>query len=133
MGRPIFPSWGGRVSTSELYTSWLFGFLYCFNNNSKRHHSIDEYFKQKRTIGHCYRTIIFRRFIDLNPFRPSDESCSDWAENFRVALFIYLKNILFYAPIFYLALLKSYQQFCKLYFWIFLQCTGTKLFYRQCF
>ncbi len=55
----------------------------------------------------------------VNPLRPSAESCSDWAENFRVALFIYLKNILFNAFIFYLAPLKSYQRFCELNFLIF--------------
>jgi hypothetical protein len=44
----------------------------------------------------------------VNPLTPSRESCSDWAENFSVASFNYLKNIMFYALIFYLALLKSY-------------------------
>jgi hypothetical protein len=29
----------------------------------------------------------------VNPFRPSNKNCSDWAETFRVALFLYLKNI----------------------------------------
>jgi hypothetical protein len=44
----------------------------------------------------------------LNPLRPSGESCSDLAEIFSMASFNFLKNILFYTLIFYLALLKSY-------------------------
>ncbi len=42
------------------------------------------------------------------PFKTEPESGSDSAENFWVASFIYLKNILFYDLIFFLALSKSY-------------------------
>jgi hypothetical protein len=44
----------------------------------------------------------------FNPLTTNAKSCSDLAEIFSVASFIYLKNIIFYALIFYLALLKSY-------------------------
>jgi hypothetical protein len=49
-----------------------------------------------------------QRFLNLNPLTPSGESCSDLAENVSMTSFHYLKNILFYTLIFYLALLKSY-------------------------
>ncbi len=42
------------------------------------------------------------------PLTTNAKSCSDLAEIFSVGSFIYLKNIIFYALIFYLALLKSY-------------------------
>jgi hypothetical protein len=42
----------------------------------------------------------------------------------------YLKKYPILCFDFYLALLKCYQRFWKLYFWIFLQCTGTKVFSR---
>jgi hypothetical protein len=45
---------------------------------------------------------------NVNPLTTNAKSCSDWAEIFSIASFIYLKNIIFYALIFYLALLKSY-------------------------
>ncbi len=46
---------------------WVF--LYCFNNNSRRCHSIEEDFKQKKiTLRHCYRNTFFLRFIDLKNF-----------------------------------------------------------------
>ncbi len=47
------------------------------------------------------------------------KSCSDLAEIFSVTSFIYLKNIIFYTFIFYLALLKSYQQYRCFIFGIF--------------
>ncbi len=51
---------------------------------------------------------IMLNFSHLNPLTPSGESCSDLAEIFSMTSFNYLKNILFYTLIFYLALLKSY-------------------------
>jgi hypothetical protein len=47
-------------------------------------------------------------FLTFNPITTNAKSCSNLAEIFNVASFIYLKNIIFYALIFYLALLKSY-------------------------
>ncbi len=46
--------------------------------------------------------------LEVNPLTTNAKNCSDLAEIFRVGTFIYLKNIIFYALIFYLALLKSY-------------------------
>jgi hypothetical protein len=43
------------------------------------------------------------------------------------------RNILFIAKIFYLALLKSYQKVCRIYFCNFSLCTVTKKFKIQCF
>jgi hypothetical protein len=55
-----------------------------------------------------------------NPLTLSGESCSDWAENFSVASFIYLQTIMLNALIFYLALLKSYSRFRPFNFWKFI-------------
>jgi hypothetical protein len=41
------------------------------------------------------------------PLTTSAKSCSDWAEIFSTASFIYLKNIIFYVLIFYLGLQKK--------------------------
>jgi hypothetical protein len=68
----------------------------------------------------------------VNPLRPSAESCSDWAEIFRVDLFIYLKNILFYALIFYLALLKIIKDFVKIIYGFFYSALGRKYFQSVC-
>ncbi len=57
--------------------------------------------------------------ISSNPLTTNAKSCSDLAEIFSIGSFIYLKNIIFYALIFYLALLKSYQQYSCFCFWNF--------------
>jgi hypothetical protein len=46
--------------------------------------------------------------IQVHPLTPSGENFTDSAENFSVASFIFVKNIMFYALIYYLALLKGY-------------------------
>jgi hypothetical protein len=43
-----------------------------------------------------------------NPLMTNAKSSSDWAESFSTVSFLYLKNIIFYALIFYFALLKIY-------------------------
>jgi hypothetical protein len=55
--------------------------------------------------------LMFSRMVAANMvihLTTNAKSCSDLAEIFSVASFIYLKNIIFYAFIFYLARLKSY-------------------------
>jgi hypothetical protein len=52
--------------------------------------------------------MVARSGINVSPLTTNAKSCSDLAEIFSVSSFIYLKNIIFYALIFYLALLKSY-------------------------
>jgi hypothetical protein len=71
-----------------------------------------------------------KRFQRLNPLRPSGKSCSDLAEIFSMAFFNFLKNILFFILIFYLALLKSYYKYCIFIFWKFItvQCSKKKFY-----
>ncbi len=59
------------------------------------------------------------------PLTPSSESCSDWTENFRVAAFVYWKNIMFYALIFFISHYK--KLLTKLYF-LFLKICNSALF-----
>ncbi len=58
-------------------------------------------------LFHLGLLLTFSSFA-LNPLKTNAKSCFDLAEIFSVGSFIYLKNIIFYALIFYLALLKSY-------------------------
>jgi hypothetical protein len=58
-------------------------------------------------------TTVIRQWSELlkkcvNPLTTNAKRCSDWAEIFSVASFIYLKNIINHALISYLTLLKSY-------------------------
>ncbi len=77
--------------------------------------------------------LLYWPILLLNPLRSSTKGCSDWAENFRVALFTYLKNILFYALIFYLALLKVISDLVNLIFGFFYSALGQKHFLQTGF
>jgi hypothetical protein len=60
----------------------------------------------KKTRGQKSRATV--PLSTFNPLMTNIKSCSDWAKIFSIASVIYFKNIIFYALIFYLALLKSY-------------------------
>jgi hypothetical protein len=55
----------------------------------------------------------------LNPLTTSAKSCSDWAEIFSTASFIYLKNIIFYVLIFILHCKKVISNFVFLFLKIY--------------
>jgi hypothetical protein len=86
---------------------WVKYFVYCPKITNFQWHFLAKKITQLTII--CEQNV-------YNPLTPSGESCSDWAENFSVASFIYLKNIMFYALIFYLALLKINSRFCPFNF-----------------
>jgi hypothetical protein len=87
---------------SRLYMTWLLGFMYCFDNNSNRHHSIEEHFRQNEPYIDRYKD-------------------SHWWIQDYMRILLHQKRILddvgplYYAKTKFLSYSKQSRRYCKLY------------------